>query len=107
MDHGRRRGVPLDEVGGGVAGQERLVTQRGGQEVPVGGHPTEVHAFKRQCQASSGLGAGRPVGHHLGQHGVEVDPDHAARRHPGVPTHSRFVGRLPGLQRPGGREEAG
>ena len=44
-------GAAVDEVGGGVAGQEGGMAQRGGEEVTVRRHPAEVEALERQRQA--------------------------------------------------------
>ncbi len=100
---------PLDEVGGGVAGQERRVAQGGHQEVPVGGDAAQVQPFQRQGEAAGGLGAGGGVRHDLGQHGVELHAHHRAGHHARVPAHRGMVGGIEhgdgagGGQEPGGR----
>ena len=92
---GRREGGgparidPLDEVGGGVAGQEGLRAERGRQEVAVGGHPANVQSLQGQGQSSRRLGPAGGVGDDLGQHRVEVEPDFAAGLDAAVPPHGR------------------
>ena len=83
------------------------MAQGGHQKVTVSGDSPQVHAFQGQGQAPGGVAACRAVGHHLGQHRVEVDPDLVALLDPGVPADGRLVGRSPGGQDAGGRKEAG
>ncbi len=95
----------IDEVGGGVAGEERLVAQGRNQEVTVGDDTAEMHSFEGQCQAACGLGPSRAVGDDLGEHRVEVDPDDAPLLDTAVPAHHRLVGRPVGRERAGGGQE--
>ncbi len=83
------------------------MAQRGDEEVPVGGDAPDPAAPQRQGQGERRLAAGRRVRDDLGQHRVELDPDHAARRHPGIPAARRRRGRAPVHQGPGGGQEAG
>ncbi len=81
--------VAVEEPGVGLAGQEGGVTERAGEEVPVGGDPVDAGPGQRGGQGGGRLGAGGGVHDDLGQHGVVVGTDHAARFHPAVhPDHA-------------------
>ncbi len=74
LENGCRR-QSLDEIGGGVAGEEARMTQRRHEEVAVRRDACQVEPFEREREPSRRLGASRCVSDHLGQHRIEVDTD--------------------------------
>ena len=81
---GARRVHALDEVRGGVAGEEGRLAQGGDEEIAVVAQAVQRGLFQGAGEFRGGFPARGGVGDHLGDHRVELHGDAAAGFHAGV-----------------------
>src|SRR5918998_5012993 len=67
--------VAVEEAGVCLAGKELRVAQNPAEQVALGGRAGELRAREGSAEPARGLGPGRPVRDHLGEHRVVVDAD--------------------------------